>query len=557
MTDGAGTVTYSYDGLDRLTGVTRSGHSFAYGYDDNSNRTSETYPDSTVVAYSYTDDEQLHTVASNSQTTSYGYDPAGNLASTAYPSGNGYTETDSYDHAGRLTNVDNHAGATVLSEFDYTLDPVGNPLEVDQTGAISSTTTYGYDSLDRLTLACLQASCPLSTDPKVSWTYDYVGNRLTQTSGGSTVTSTYNSDDRLIARGATSYSYDANGNQTAAGANTFSYDLANRLLTADVSATTTTYSYDGDGNRLQASTGSSPSDKTNFTWDPAADQPQLDAETDGSGNPVRDYLYGNKLISMTTAALATYYYHYDALGSVANLTNSSGATKWTYSYDAWGNPTATPTSGAPDNPVQYTTGYTDPTGLTHLGAREYDPATGRFLQADPANLATGSTYSYTDDRPTTVVDRTGLGASVLGYAVPVAVPFVPDILAQAGAASAGLSYGALFGVGFWVATKVSAGSYSPQHTTELPMATKATPPAPSAFPNFDDPSTPPGDGWEWRGNGAPGSKEGSWYNPGSGESLHPDLDHGEPIGPHYDWKSPSAPNKKGYRVYPDGEVVPK
>jgi hypothetical protein len=58
---------------------------------------------------------------------------------------------------------------------------------------------------------------------------------------------------------------------------------------------------------------------------------------------------------------------------------------------------------------------------------------------------------------------------------------------------------------------------------------------PEGKPNFDDPSQPPGDGWEWRGNGPAGTKEGSWYNPDTGESLHPDLDHPDPIGPHYDW----------------------
>ncbi len=48
--------------------------------------------------------------------------------------------------------------------------------------------------------------------------------------------------------------------------------------------------------------------------------------------------------------------------------------------------------------------------------------------------------------------------------------------------------------------------------------------------------------------------KGSWYNPKSGESLHPDLGHPDPIGPHYDWK---GPNGTTYRVYPDGMVVPK
>ena len=47
---------------------------------------------------------------------------------------------------------------------------------------------------------------------------------------------------------------------------------------------------------------------------------------------------------------------------------------------------------------------------------------------------------------------------------------------------------------------------------------------------------------------------GSWYNPGTKESLHPDLDHGDPIGPHWDYKSPGG---KTFRLFPDGKLTPK
>ena len=49
-----------------------------------------------------------------------------------------------------------------------------------------------------------------------------------------------------------------------------------------------------------------------------------------------------------------------------------------------------------------------------------------------------------------------------------------------------------------------------------PIRTNAEPPA---LP--DDPTQPPGEGWEWRGKGPPGSSEGSWYHPGSGQSCIP------------------------------------
>jgi hypothetical protein len=75
-----------------------------------------------------------------------------------------------------------------------------------------------------------------------------------------------------------------------------------------------------------------------------------------------------------------------------------------------------------------------------------------------------------------------------------------------------------------------------------------------AKPNFADPAQSPGEGWEWRGNGPPGSSQGSWYNPSTGASLHPYLGHPDPIGPHYDYK---APDGKTYRIGPDGTATPK
>jgi hypothetical protein len=55
-----------------------------------------------------------------------------------------------------------------------------------------------------------------------------------------------------------------------------------------------------------------------------------------------------------------------------------------------------------------------------------------------------------------------------------------------------------------------------------------------------DPKQPPGLGWVWKGSGPAGSKRGNWVGPGG--KLRPDLDHPDPIGPHWDWTDPG-----GYR----------
>lgn len=70
----------------------------------------------------------------------------------------------------------------------------------------------------------------------------------------------------------------------------------------------------------------------------------------------------------------------------------------------------------------------------------------------------------------------------------------------------------------------------------------------------DDPSKSPGSDWEWRGKGEPESGKGSWYNPKTEESLHPDLNHPDPIGPHWDY---TAPDGTEYRLNPDGSLIPK
>ena len=74
------------------------------------------------------------------------------------------------------------------------------------------------------------------------------------------------------------------------------------------------------------------------------------------------------------------------------------------------------------------------------------------------------------------------------------------------------------------------------------------------FPGWD-PSKSPGENYEWRGRGDPISGKGAWVNKMTGETLHPDLNHKEPYGPHWDYNYPGGGN--GFRIYPDGTMIPK
>ena len=70
------------------------------------------------------------------------------------------------------------------------------------------------------------------------------------------------------------------------------------------------------------------------------------------------------------------------------------------------------------------------------------------------------------------------------------------------------------------------------------------------------PEVSPGPEWVWRGKpGEPiGGNKGGWFNPTTGETLHPDLGHGGNIGPHWDWRDPSG---NFWRIFTDGRIDPR
>jgi RHS repeat-associated protein len=128
-----------------------------------------------------------------------------------------------------------------------------------------------------------------------------------------------------------------------------------------------------------------------------------------------------------TAGTKTAYYHYDGLGSVVNLTSSAGATWWTYAYLPFGGVrTATKNSNqAIDNVLRFTGGYLDPTGYYHLGARQYDSGTGRFLSTDPLKPAIAdpyvAAYVYANDSPVRYTDPSGRCFGPLVFLAPACI----------------------------------------------------------------------------------------------------------------------------------------
>jgi RHS repeat-associated protein len=438
MIDGGGTETYAYDALNRLTSFVRGSVTFSYGYDLASNVTSRTYPSQSAQAFTYDDDERLAT--GNGAT--YTYDPAAHLLIEATP--DGLTARFTYDRVGRLLEVAHTSATATLSRFSYALDNAGNRTAMTTR---QGTVTYRVDELNRLTEACWsQTTCPggapaapvtcisciggLLTRPTAStnpppgetyrdYTYDAVGNRLSEVSDLGSTTYAYDASDRLTTVTApgpvvTNYTFDLDGNQTGAGATTFTYDLADRLKTATVGTTTETYAYAGDGVRLSASTGALASQTTKFLWDRNFGLPQLAIERNGSDALLRYYRFGLDLLRQT-AGSTTYYYHHDGLGSIDDVTSSAGASLTWGEYYPYGlmRQAGVAGSGAPAvQPFGFTGEQLDPTtGLYHLRARQYDSGTGRFLTTDPVSLPITdpyvASYVYANGSPIQFTDPSG------------------------------------------------------------------------------------------------------------------------------------------------------
>ena len=124
-----------------------------------------------------------------------------------------------------------------------------------------------------------------------------------------------------------------------------------------------------------------------------------------------------------------------------------------------------------------------------------------------------------------------IGGAVIGGAIGAAAPAIGSFLGSSftfgGFAFAGGQAAAVTVTGVQIA---AGGAALAAGLTVLFSKWK-----PGSWPG-DDPSIPPGDGFEWRGPSEPGGKYGDWYNPETGDALHPDLNHPLPKGPHWGWR---------------------
>jgi YD repeat-containing protein len=204
MTDTLGTTTYTYDLLYRLQAVKDPfDERVGYGYNAVGNRDDLVYPTDDTVTQTFDALNRLAQVEDwDGGVTAYGYDEAGLLVTATLRPGsgqalpNGVETAFSYDDANRLTQIEHStSGGELLARYVYELDQVGNRVQATETistpgsGLITTTITYTYDGLYRLTEA------DYSSGENFQYTYDAVGNRTIYTATvGSTSVMTYSYD---------------------------------------------------------------------------------------------------------------------------------------------------------------------------------------------------------------------------------------------------------------------------------------------------------------------------------------------------------------------------
>ena len=122
-----------------------------------------------------------------------------------------------------------------------------------------------------------------------------------------------------------------------------------------------------------------------------------------------EYVTGAGLDEILTMERAgpKYFYHYDGLGSVTELTDKYGVVKENYTYDPYGMPSIT--NSAVGNPYRFTgREFDEESGIYHYRARQYDPKIGRFLQRDPIGYYDSmNLFAYVNNNPVNYKDPHG------------------------------------------------------------------------------------------------------------------------------------------------------
>lgn len=354
---------------------------------------------------------------------------------------------------GRLTRsrLDRQGVATIDMDAHYDYDDAGNVVSIADTPTTPGGVDiqcFSYDNLRRLTEAWTHNSATKTCSDGVdetgvggpapyhySWTFDAAGNRDIETiysiTGGTdavrdydypapgqpqphavrSVTETGPAGDKTFI-----YGYDVSGNTicrpavgagnacdpAGAGSQELAWNAEGSLDTSKPNGgQNTTYVYDADGNRIARK---EPGGKATIYM------PGMELASSGTSvTATRYYSFAGRSVALRNTT-GVYFSAADQHGTANCTINAvSGAITWRRTTPYGATRGTAPVSWP--NEKGFVGGTQDPSGLTHLGAREYDPGTGRFVSVDPLidpnNPGELGGYAYAANNPVTYDDPTG------------------------------------------------------------------------------------------------------------------------------------------------------
>ncbi|MFJ2812935.1 DNRLRE domain-containing protein [Streptomyces sp. NPDC087294] len=404
------TITYTYDALGRQI-----------SYSDGTGNTSNTVYD--IL------DRPLKTTDSAPSTTTYTYNPAGHLKTLTDSVAGTFTGT--YNADGTLTTEKLPGDYTLTLTIDTTSRQTGRlytnsdntPLASDnadytiaarqaghtQTNGSTIQTDYTYDNAGRLT----QTADTTTTDCTTrAYTLDANSNRTAlrtssddcDTSTDDTVVNTtsyaYDTADRLVNSG---YAYDAFGRTTTRGDTALSYYTNDLVRTETIGTTRNTWNLDAAGrlatqqSQTQAADGAwSTTGTISNHYGTTGDSPTWVTTGNAVSRNVNDLT--GALAATTTASGDTVLQLSNIHGDITvqhPLDTSVAST--VQHYDEYGNPDESTTATTYGALGSYQRSSRTLSGMTLMGIRLYDPATGRFLSTDPLHGANANAYGYPAD----------------------------------------------------------------------------------------------------------------------------------------------------------------
>ncbi|OLT34389.1 hypothetical protein BJF79_07425 [Actinomadura sp. CNU-125] len=337
----------------------------------------------------------------------------------------------------------------VESTYNYTNTGAITSIVTDTVGKPTDRQCFTYDYAQRLTQAhttnqnaCGTPSTSTIGGPAPYWTsYEYdsegekTGNRTKEIQhafaggpatdtvrtydypaalGDSGVTSPHGLQSVTETQGANTrtdlYAYDETGNTTTRPGQKLTWDAEGNLAkVADTSGNElASFIYDAGGNRLIRK------DTTGTTlYLPGQ---ELKVTPTGAVQPIRYYAHGGETVAYRTGTSTS-----SLQFLMPNYQGSADVTVNAVSQDTWSLRRFAPFGDERSSPIGiwpsamdkgFVGGTKDTsTGLTHLGAREYDPTIGRFISADPifagGDPLTWNGFGYAGNSPVTNSDPGG------------------------------------------------------------------------------------------------------------------------------------------------------